>query len=589
MKLLSLKLVARGIHGWESSDLTFGARTTSLHAPNGSGKTPLLQAVAYCLGFASQFREDIREKCQAAILTFEHDQCIYTLRRNLGNDFHINIQTDGGEKDFFSEGEFSKAIFQEFGMSVPILVGTNKQSATPYISTLLPIFYVRQDGGYNEPYRAPASFISGQFVEMIRFAFDLGPRRSYTAQRDLIIAREQLDSAQRRLVAQQKIVSDMSARIDDSPLSRERLNQKSTTLTEQIQEIKNSVDAAGAANDAVLDLLQAKEEQIRLTRRQQADIQARLAGIDSIRGEIEGEIQTLSLNEESKRALESFFDICGRADCGLFMTSTESYAKNLMYLKDQIKDLEANSGRAETQLEILKTKLVDQERERDFIASKVTQPDRQNVTHQLISSIQTLTKELLETEQSLTLLEQLTEEKRKYIALDNERSRIQDRIALFSNNTRSDLEFNKLRLRVRELIVKWMDILNTPNASREIQIDLDFRFKFGSEPIEVFTGSTRSRLILAIHAAIFEHYLQDPKRPFRFLILDTPKQQELDSKDLGAFLHALQEVCDKFHAQILLSATEYRHPIGDRDIEWLPQFEGAKQLMYLGPVSRIEQ
>lgn len=585
MKLLSLKLIARGVHGWESPNLVFGARTTSLHAPNGSGKTPLLQAVAYCLGFASQFREDIREKCQAAVLTFEHDQSTYTLRRDLGNDFHIAVQTDGSEKEFFSEGDFAKAIFQEFGMSIPVLIGTNKQSATPYISTLLPIFYVRQDGGYNEPYRPPASFISGQFVEMIRFAFGLSPRRSYTAQRDLITAKEQLDAAQRRVVFQQKVVADMSATIDDSPLSRDRLNQRAATLTEQIQDVKNSVDAAGAANDAVLDLLQAKEEQIRLTRRQQADLQARLAGIDSIRSEIEGEIQTLSLNEESKRALESFFDICGRADCGLFMTSTESYAKNLMYLKDQIKDLEANAGRAETQLEILKARLADQEQEHALIASKVAQPERQNVTQQLISSIQALTKELLETEQDLAVIEQLTGEKSKYIELDNERSRIQDRIALFSNNTRSDLEFSKLRLRVRELIVKWMDILNTPNASREIDIDLDFKIKFGTEPIEVFTGSTRSRLILAIHAALFEHYLQDPKRPFRFLILDTPKQQELDSKDLGAFLHALQEVCDKFHAQILLSATEYHHPIGERDVEWLPQFQGAKQLMYLGPIN----
>lgn len=589
MKLLSLKLSARGSNGWESPNLNFGERTTSLHAPNGSGKTPLLQSVAFCLGFASQFREDIREKCQSASLTFEHNQCTYTLRRDLGNDFHIVVQTDGSEKEFFSEGDFSKALFQEFEMSIPVLVGTNRQSVTPYISTLLPIFYVRQDGGYNDPYKPPSSFISSQFVEMIRFAFGLGPRRSYNAQRELIAAREQLEAAQRRLVRQQKIVADMSATVDDSPISRDRLSQKSTTLTEQIQEIKNSVDAAGAANDAVLDLLQAKEEQIRLTRRRYADLNARLAGIETIRGEIEGEIRTLSLNEESKRAFESFFDICGRANCGLFMTSTESYAKNLMYLKDQIKDFEANAGRAETQLEILKTRLADQERERDLIASKVVQPERQNITQQLISSIQTLTRALLETEQSLTAIEQLREEKRKYIEFDNERSLIQDRIALLSNNGRSDFEFNKLRLRIRELIVKWMDILNTPNASREIDIDLDFKVKFGTESVDVFTGSTRSRLILAIHAAIFEHYLQDPQRPFRFLILDTPKQQELDSKDLGAFLHSLQEICDKFDAQILLSATEYHHPIGDRDMEWLPQYMGEKQPMYLGPINTVDQ
>jgi hypothetical protein len=131
-----------------------------------------------------------------------------------------------------------------------------------------------------------------------------------------------------------------------------------------------------------------------------------------------------------------------------------------------------------------------------------------------------------------------------------------------------------------------MDALDTPNASRDVEIDLEFKFKFGNEPIDVFTGSTRSRLILAVHAAIFECYLRDAERPFRFLILDTPKQQELNSDDLAKFLNALQLVCDELKGQFLISATEYRHPIGTGDIEWLPQFPGLKQSMYLGPPSQ---
>lgn len=39
----------------------------------------------------------------------------------------------------------------------------------------------------------------------------------------------------------------------------------------------------------------------------------------------------------------SFKDICSNIDCKLFTVSSESYAKNLLYLKDQIKDLESNS------------------------------------------------------------------------------------------------------------------------------------------------------------------------------------------------------------------------------------------------------
>jgi hypothetical protein len=76
--------------------------------------------------------------------------------------------------------------------------------------------------------------------------------------------------------------------------------------------------------------------------------------------------------------------------------------------------------------------------------------------------------------------------------------------------------------------------------------------------------------------------LGDPDRPIRFLILDTPKQQELASEDLAKFLCALEDVCDKFDGQILISATEYHHEVGGSDAEWLPQFPGEKRLMYLG-------
>jgi hypothetical protein len=582
MRLVSLKLNARGVNGWESPLLEFGRRTTSLHGPNGSGKTPVVQSIPFCLGFDVKFQNDIREKCQSATLITEHLGQLYRFTRDFG-DFRIATETANRRKEFYSEGDFSQAVFEELGLPSPTLVGTNRQGTRPYLSSVLPIFYVRQIGGYDEPYRPPAQFISDQFVEMIRFAFGLGPKRSYTAQRDLLAAREQLEAHQRKVVYQQKVVADLSTRIDDSPATRDRLAQRATVLDAQIKDLRESVDTAGAASNALLELLYAKEERIRGIRRQHSDLSSRLNGISSIRSEIEGEIQTLSLNEESRRTFESFFDICGRPDCGLFVSSSASYAKNLMYLKDQIKDLEANASRAETQVAVLNARLVDEESDRKAIAAKVAQSKGQGATGQLVSAVQSLTRELLDIEQRLAAIAQLGEEKRKYLQFDEERARTQDRIAMLSNHGRQDLEFNTLRSKVQELTVKWMDILGTPNASREVEIDLDFRFRFGRQTIDVFNGSTRSRLILAIHAALFELYLQVPERPFRFLILDTPKQQELASEDLAKYLHSLEKVCDEAGGQVLISATEYHHAIGEPDREWLPQFLGAKQRMYLGP------
>lgn len=583
MKLVSLEFLPRSVNGWESPLLEFGDRTTSLFARNGSGKTPLIQAIAFCLGFSTTFREDIREHCSAAVLTFALGKHILKARRELTtSDFHLIIEVGNTKQEFYSEGEFSAALFQTLGLKEPVLISTKRLATKPYVSTVLPIFYVKQDGGYLDAYKPTATFIQDQFVEMIRFVFRLAPKRSYSAQKDLLKAKDELESAQRRIVYQQKIIADLSERIDDSPAVLESMETRSRLLTSQLNDLRNSADSVDAANDALGDLLTTKEDKLRAARRQYYELSSRVAGIDSIRAEIEGEIQTLSLNEQSRRAFEAFGDICGRSDCGLFLASSESYAKNLMYLKDQIKDLESNVKRAEIRLGELQYRIDQDEKERELILSKKKAMPHKSSTDQLIGAVQGLTKELLEIEQERAAAQVLGEARRKYIQFDNEREKLQDKIALLNNNNRGELEFQKLRAKIRESLVRWMDILHTLNVSHEIEIDHNFKFKFGTESLDVFTGSTRSRLVLAIHAALFEAYLENPENPFRFLILDTPKQHELDGADLGNYLEELQTICDKYGGQIVISSTEYQHAIGELDKEWLPQYPGVDQPMYLG-------
>lgn len=517
------------------------------------------------------------------MLTFEHGGNIFTTRREMSNDFHLTVEVDGNTKEFFSEGDFSTTLFQTLRLNEPVLIGTDRSPTKPYISTVLPIFYAKQDGGYLDPYKASANFVQDQHVEMIRFAFGLGPKNSYSAKKDLLKAQDELEAAQRRVVYQQKIVADLSERVDDSPTARAERDGRSSLISSQLSELKDTVDTKSAADDALRDLLNAKEEKLRIAKRQQFDLRTRIAGIDSIRGEIDGEIRTLSLNEESKRAFEFFGgDICSRSDCGLFFSSSESYAKNLMYLKDQIKDLESNSARAEVLQEELERRIDEDEAERLLILSKMNDRPQHAAIDHLVTTVQSLTKELLEIEQKRIIVESLAEERRKYIQFENERASLQDRISNLKNNSKADFEFSKLRSKVREYLIEWLDTLETLNISRDIDIDTSFKFKFGPEPLDVIGGSTRNRLILAIHAAIFQAYLEAPDRPFRFMILDTPKQNELDGQDLTNYLEKLEGICEKFGGQLVLSSTEYHHKIGEKDKEWLPLYPGEKQPMYLG-------
>ena len=587
MRLLDLTLEPRGVNGWGSSTLAFGRRVTSLFAPNGSGKTPLIQSVAFCLGYPVTFRDDINNKCDAATLAVAINSRVLKIRRTIGKDFYVKVTSeDGGVKEFFTEGDFSTAVFETLEMSQPKLVSNKRQLTYPYLATLLPLMYLDQDRGYADIYRAPASFISDQAVEMVRFAFGLGPKHSFTEKSDLLMAKEDLEALDRRVVYQQKAVTDLSKGVDDRPETQLALERQADEFRRKLAGLRESATVKGSSSSALEDLAAAKENSVRQTKRQILELQERIDGLAGIRSEIATEIDTLALNEESRRVFESFEDICRNPNCGLFIGSSESYAKNLLYLKDQIKDMERNADRASVRLEELKVVLAQQQDELNFVVAKIKQQSSASGVDDLVTAIQQMTQEVYSIERAKASIDILKNEKATMLKLQNDRERLQDRIGNLSTGGRSDHEFNRLRARLHTLVVKWLDILETKNVSRNVEIDLDFKFRFGGEAFDAIKGSTKTRVVLAVHAAMFELYLEDKSRQFRFLILDTPKQHEIHTSDLARYLSSLAAMCDEADGQFVVSSTEFRYPVAEGDSEWMPKFPGTTQPMYLGAIQQ---
>lgn len=588
MRLKSLQIVPLGETGWESSTLEFGHRTTMLFALNGSGKTPIIRALASALGFPNRFRNDILEKCKAIVLHAESEGKPLTIRRVIGatnNEFYATIDFDGEETEHHSEGPFSIALFRLLGLTPPRLVSNKGEEAQPYISTLLPVFYLIQGYGYSAAYRSPNQFIEDQFAEMVRFAFGLNPKHSYEIKKSLIEEKSALEAQTRKIVGAQRVLEYQSRGVDLSAAYAEVLLRTVEDLTRQIDALRASVDAKGTASSTLSEMLRQKDVQIRTKQVELFDLQNRVAGIETIRAEIDGEVKTLGLNEEARRVFTSFQEICRAPNCGLFLGSTESYGKNLLYLKDQIKDLERNSVRAEIRVEQLQEHLSELSVERQTLVDNLDSPTASGVD-QLVTAVKALTKQLVDAQSELGRISALKDERSKLFELEKERDRIQDRIDGLSNPSRADNDFKKLRLTLRELTVKWMQTLVTQNVSTNVDIDLNLRFTFGGETIETIgsggTSSTTIRLVLAIHAALFEAYLSDKSRPFRFLILDTPKQEELHTADLAQYLKELEKVCEANNAQLVFSSTEYDHPTGLKDKRWLPAYRGPDKPMYLG-------
>lgn len=556
-----------------------------LFAPNGSGKTPIIRALASALGFPNNFRNDILEKSSSVVLNAESEGKQLTIRRIIGAkniEFYGTIGFNGEQTEYFTQGSFSVALFQTLGLTPPRLVSTKGEEAQPYIATLLPVFYLIQGSGYSTAYKSPNPFIEDQFVEMVRFAFGLNPKHSYEVKKTFIEEKSALEAQTRRIVAAQRVLEIQSRGLDDTDANQALLQRRAKDIISQVEGLRVSVDARGTASSTLSELLRQKDMQIRSKQVELLDLQNRVTGIEVIRAEIDGEVRTLGLNEEARRVFTSFQEICQTPNCGLFLGSTESYGKNLLYLKDQIKDLERNSTRAEIRIEYFQERLSELREERQVLGDKLDSPTTSGVDH-LVTAVQALTKQLVNTESELGRIAALKNERSKLFKLERERELIQGRIDGLNNTGRADNEFNKLRLKLRELTVKWMNTLETQNVSRNVDIDLNLRFTFGGETLDNFGGgSTTIRLVLAIHAALFEAYLAEPSRPFRFLILDTPKQEELHTEDLAQYLSALEKMCEQNNAQLLFSSTEYDHPTGENDKRWLPKFTGLDKPMYLG-------
>lgn len=579
-----------GEGGWESPLLEFGQRTTMLFAANGSGKSPVVRMLASALGFPNNFRAEILEKCNAVVLHAESDGKPLTIRRAIeakNGTFYATIDFDGEQTEHHSEASFSVALFQLLGLKPPRLVSTRGEETKPYIATVLPLFYLIQGHGYSTAYRAPnsSSFIMDQFAEMVRFAFGLNPKHSFEVKKSLIEEKSALEAQTRKIVAVQRVLEYQRRGVDDSDANQAALQRSSENLAQQIDGLRASVDAKGAASSTLTEMLRQKDMQIRARQLELFELQNRVAGIETIRAEIDGEVKTLSLNEEARGVFTSFQEICRAPNCGLFLGSAESYGKNLLYLKDQIKDLERNSQRAEIRVEQLEERLEELGAERQTLVESLESPSTSGAD-QLVTAVQALTRQLVGIQGELAQISGLKDERSKLFKLEQERDRIQDRIEELTSTGRADHAFNDLRRKLRELTVKWMDMLDTTSVSRNVDIDLNLRFTFGGETLETIgsggTSSTTSRLVLAIHAALLEAYLADKTRPFRFLILDTPKQDELHTADLARYLTELEKMCEANDAQLLFSSTEYDHPTAKQDKRWLPKYRGPEKPMYLG-------
>jgi len=416
---------------------------------------------------------------------------------------------------------------------------------------------------------------------MLRLLFSLPEKNSFEKKKLSIDLDAEINYLDEVLVLQRRNIELAKDDIVDKEITIEDIEKQLGEFEGELSALKESNSIKNDALIGIDSLINTYKLKHRSLLLKVDDLVKRCESLNKIKIEINTEINTLNLNEEAKRIFLSFDEICPSANCGLFNKSTENYAKNLLYLKDQIKDLDRsikndsiNMENLNIEISQIKNLIVDAVNIRAGLV-------KDEGISSIVETISLITNRIFELQLQKGVIEKVEKLELKYVETINKRNYALDRKESV-NNVRANLpSLIKIKNEIRDAYIKWLDILNIINVSKDISFKDDFSPLLGNENIEQLKGSTRVRAILAYRAALIETIAKHGIKSFEFIIFDTPKQHEIHYGDINDFMMGLKKLANELNFQIVFSSTEYLFPCDGNDQLWEPKYPGEKHSMFM--------
>jgi hypothetical protein len=466
-------------------------------------------------------------------------------------------------------------------LSYPNLVSNGNLLVKPYLSTILPLLFTDQDKGYSDVYSAPDNFIKDQFQEMIRILFGLAPKNFFDAKKEKIDSKNQLEYMDHEVKRREEKLKTAQQATEATGRSRDEISEEISLLESELGAVTTKNSTKVDSTRAFDNMIAQQSNLIRDLEMSLSEIRKRRRSITIMIDEINSEANTLSLNESSRQIFLSFEEVCSNINCGLFSSSSNSYAKNLLYLKDQIKDLVRSDAAFIREEDRIQSQIQAYTESVQKLVGERNSQYHSSETAALISSVSKLKDRIFQLQIQLFEHDKLSEIEKEYVLSLNKRNAALEKYESFQSVRSDSSEIVRIKADLRRSFLNWLDRLHTPNnVSRDITFRNDFEPVMGNERISQLSGSTKVRTVLAFHAALIE-ILVEAKSPIKILVLDTPKQHEINNDDLDRYFKALKIICERGGIQVVFSTTEYKY-LGDQfDTTWSPQYEGEEQKMFL--------
>ena len=450
------------------------------------------------------------------------------------------------------------------------------------------MFWVDQDNGWRYLYspQHDQRFVVNQEEEVTRLLLGLGPRRPFRDRKEFKAAQIEVQALVAQIETRRRTLDDLRKDPDASPTGLGRLESDRQRIATKLQAMQSAADAVqvGAQTfQPALDEVRARRtEQLR----RKAYMEEQRRQLDEAAAETSGDTELLSQNVIAQRSFRQF---CGNENCQLFAAAeSSSYGRRLLYLGDQMKDLQRYAAALEVDI----AQAAEEEkrlagRESELVAYRASALEKAGLAA-YVSAIGSSMAELASLDAKIAKAREFQSAQRQFEALlqrlETARNRAED---LRPGGRTETAGVDNARSVYQGLIQRWLAILNAKNLPSPY-VDEEFRLHFGADVFHEsspHSGSTRTRIVLAMHAALLETslYVQGFHPPI--LLLDAPRQQELEERDLVAFIDALRELRVTYHSelQLVLAVKELNLRLLQDDVEWQPRFEMEGELKYLGP------
>ena len=586
IRLNSFQYLPKGSDGWTSGLLHFGEIFTTVQGPNGAGKTPIMKGVMAALGHELELPPAIRTHCRAAEITLDMDGRQIVVTRDLSRDYELTVK-DGQELNTFSNArDYALWFVGLFTEATPLFTSKQRQESVLYPSILFPALWVDQDHGWTSDYWTPVNknFLLDQRQEMIRFLIGLPPRHSFRARTAFDDAKA-ISERTEKSIELQRFVVDRLERNERLDLTEKlQLEQRKAALGQNLENSRGVLELIRSQTQVFDRELVGLEDRLGRLDARDASLSRRREQLTLVFSELEGEEEILTANVQATDLLRQF---CGREDCLMFHQSDRSFGRSLLFLKDQIKDLRRTDGALSKERAViaeekgeLQERIVQKRAER---GAAVDNSPQAGISRQLSS----LTNELVEVELRLAKLQQYEAEQIKFNRLLDRRE--QEAVAVAAarpTGIRGAGALSDARRLLSDSVQQWLTTLGTKNF-RGAYFDDDLNLFVDGERFSTTThqsGSTRTRIVLAFHAAILEVALARGGNHPGWLLFDAPKQHELNQADFDAYAQRLQMIASRYprRVQIVFSAADIKTQFEAGDEVWTPSFTMDDEFRFLG-------